>query len=220
MMRKPNKNLNRLFLLSLILCMLLTTGGAQEVAAPREMLSAYQAVVLGEQPYLQSDPFEGTLTETIMTPEIGQWYGYLFETPLRFDAFAVTDLDKDGYPELLLKLSEDFGFELLRFYDGTVYGYPFVYRAMEAVTVDGEIHASSGATNFGWVTLTFTGMQEQRPAVCWMSDEASDTVRYTIADAVVSESEFKTFNDALWAKDQIEWTAYTPQALDAIVSGD
>ena len=220
MMRKLCRIPIRLLLLSLILCALLATGSAQEAAVPQDMLAAYRGVVLGEQVYLQADPFEGTVTETMMTPEIRQWYGYLFDIPLRYEAFAVTDLDKDGNPELLLKLSNDFGFELLRFHDGAVYGYPFVARAMEAVTADGEIHAASGAANFGWVTLTFNGSELLRSSVCWMSDEETDTIRYTIGGVLVTESEFQALNDTLWAKPMIEWTENIPEALDAITDGE
>ena len=180
----------------------------------------YRGVVTGEQSYRQVDPFEGTVTETLMTPAISHWYGYLFDPPLNVNAFAVTDLDKDGNPELLLKLSEDFGFELLRWYDGAVYGYPFVARAMEAVTVDGEIHASSGATNFGWLTLSFNGIDLSRPSVCWMSDEETDTFVCTIGGKIVTLEEFQALNETLWNKDMLEWTDYTPDALDAAVSGE
>lgn len=212
--------------LGVLLCLVavlfafLGADGTREAITPRGMLSAYRSVVLGEQGYLQTDPFEGTAAEALMASDIGVWYGYRFETSLRYEAFAITDLDRDGNPELLLKLSEDFGFELLRWYNGTVYGYPFVARAMEAVTADGEIHASGGAANFGWVTIAFSGGELLRSSVCWMSDEATDTVIYTIGGAAVSESEFQTFNDALWKKDMIGWTDYTPEALEAALGGE
>ncbi|HRX09594.1 MAG TPA: hypothetical protein P5559_10615, partial [Candidatus Limiplasma sp.] len=122
-MKHNGKPLATLLAVLMLLLFTLTAGSAQD-AAPADMLAAYRAVALGEQSYLQVDPYEETQTEATLTPDIAQWYGYLFEIPKRFDAFAVTDLDKDGSPELLLRLSDDFGFVLLRYINGTVDGYP------------------------------------------------------------------------------------------------
>lgn len=216
---KSWKLISTLLLVSVILCAMLTVGSAQGIASPQDMLSAYRQVMLGEQNYFQTDPYEGTVTEATMTPDISQWFGYIFEVPLRFVAFAVTDLDKDGSPELLLKLSEDFGFELLRFSGGAVYGYPFVARAMEAVTADGEIHASNGASDFGWYTLNFSGSAMETAVVCWTSDAETEGSLYTIGGAEVSESDFTALNDAIWNKAMIEWTDYTLEALDAAIAG-
>ena len=207
--------LKSLLTVLLLLLFALATGSAQE-APPADMLAAYRAVALGEQGYLQVDPYEETATEVTLTPDIAQWYGYLFEVPKQFDAFAVTDLDRDESPELLLKLSDDFGFELLRYFDGTVYGYPFVYRAMEAVTTDGEIHAASGASNYGWYTLTFTDSAIEPTILCWVTDEDPEHLVYHIGDAEVSSEAFQELNESLWSKPMIAWTDFTPEALAAL----
>ena len=153
---------------------------------------AYRNVLLGEQSYIQVNSFDGTMEEAFMQSEISPWYGYVFEVPLRFVAFSVADLDADGSPEMLLKLSDDFGFELLRYEGGQVYGYPFVARAMEAVTADGEIHGSNGAEDFGWYRISFdTDHQPAIAIVCWQYDDPDAGLRYTIGDAEATEAEFK-----------------------------
>ena len=214
-MKNNGKPLASLLTVLLLLLLTLSTGSAQQ-ATPADMLAAYRAVALGEQSYLQVDPYAETATEVTLTLDITQWYSYQFDVPKRFDAFAVTDLDKDDSPELLLKLSDDFGFELLRYFDGTVYGYPFVYRAMEAVTTDGEIHAASGASNFGWYALTFTDSAIEPAILCWVTDEDPEHLQYHIGDAEVSSEAFNAFNDSLWSKPVIAWTGFTPEALSTL----
>ena len=187
-------------------------AGAQDMAVPTaDMLRAYADVLSGNQSYIRYNRFDDVASEAVMTDEISQWYGYIFDLPLRFTAFCVTDLDADGNPELLLKLSEDFGFELLRYADGKVYGYPFFARGMEAVTMDGDIHGSSGAGNFGWYTVCFAAdYQLETTDVCRQYDDLDEGVVYCIGDTKVTESEFTALNEELWGKDRLIWTAYTP----------
>ncbi|HRX08283.1 MAG TPA: hypothetical protein P5559_03860, partial [Candidatus Limiplasma sp.] len=93
---------------------------------------------------------------------------------------------------------------------------PFVYRAMEAITTDGEIHADSGASNFGWYTLTFTDSTVEPALICWATDEDADHIQYYIGDAEVSGEAFQELNDSLWSKPMIAWTDFTPEALAAL----
>lgn len=221
------------------LCLLLTLAlpfsdaiAMEQTAASDEeslqsMLRAYQRVLAGTESYFQYDPDANVLcdpddtmdTEAYMTDEITVWYRYMFGRPLRREAFAITDLDADGYPELLLKLSDDFGYELLRVYDGRVYGYPFVARGMEAVTVDGDIHASSGAENFGWYRLAFREAQLEPALLCWKDDTAEPGERFIIDNAIVDEAEFIQMNETLWSKETIRLTDYSQEAFSEAVEG-
>ena len=184
----------------------------QDTAVPTaEMLRAYADVLSGNQSYIRYNRFDDVASEAVMTDEISQWYGYIFDLPLRFTAFCVTDLDADGNPELLLKLSEDFGFELLRYAGGKVYGYPFFARGMEAVTMDGDIHGSSSAGDFGWYTVRFAADYRLETAdVCRQYDDLDEGVVYCIGDTKVTAGEFTALNEELWGKDRLIWTAYTP----------
>ena len=139
-----------LFMLFVFCCFPGSVFAAEENVTPQDILQSYMDVVLGNRSYAQCNLYDERITEAVMTDTVSAWYGFSFDPPHTFTAFAVTDLDGDGNPELLLQLSEDFGYELLRYQNGQVYGFPFLARAMEAVTEDGEIHASNGADNFGW----------------------------------------------------------------------
>jgi hypothetical protein len=210
-------------LLTLLIVSLGTgAAGAEQTAEPsQDILQAYRNVLLGEQSYVQVNSYDGTVEEAFMQSEISPWYGFVFEIPLHFVAFSVTDLDADGNPEMLLKLSDDFGFELLRYADGVVYGYPFVARAMEAVTADGEIHGSNGAEDFGWYRVSFGADHQMAIAVvCWKYDDPDAGLQYTIGDTEVTEAEFNALSEELWNKESLLWTEYTQENLDLAVSGE
>lgn len=209
-------------ILCALLILLAGASGAEQAAEPAQnILQVYRDVLLGERSYTQINTYDGTVDEAFMQSEISPWYGYVFEVPLRFVAFSVTDLDADGSPEMLLELSDDFGFELLRYENGQVYGYPFVARAMEAVTADGEIHGSNGAEDFGWYRVGFGADHQPAVAVvCWQYDDPDAGLRYTIGDAETTEAEFSALNGELWNKDSLLWTEYTQENLDLAVAGE
>lgn len=185
---------------------------------PGDMMRSYQDVLMGKRSYLRCNHYDAIRRETYMQGDILEWYGFEFESPLRFVAFTVTDLDADGSPELVLRLSEDFGFELLRYGKGQVYGFPFVYRAMEELTASGEIHGSNGADDFGWYQVRFDDGKMETIELCWKHAEENDQHRYCIGDETVSESEFTEFCNGLRSKDRPIWEEYTPELLEAAVS--
>ncbi|MFH1879807.1 MAG: hypothetical protein ABIK64_03330, partial [Bacillota bacterium] len=182
MNRKNHCLIKACYLLSLLtVCLGLSAAAGEAAVPPADMMRAYEDVLLGGRSYIQCNLMDGIVVEGAAMPaEIGAWYGYLFDTPLQFEAFCVTDLDTDGNPDMLLKLPQDFGYELLRWENGQVYGFPFVARAMEALTADGEIHGSSGADNFGWYKVRFGGAVMETAEVCWKRDDPGIDFVYSI----------------------------------------
>lgn len=82
-----------------------------------------------------------------------------FTGPLTPVRFAVIDLDQDGITEVIVELTNNVdGWELvLRYYNGTVYGYGFGFRSMQTVYTNGVIWASSGALLSDAYTIQFNG---------------------------------------------------------------
>lgn len=78
---------------------------------------------------------------------------------VRVDKFTVVDLDGDGENEVVLWILYNgdsyYGFEVLHYQEGTVYGNTFTYRAFYDLKVDGTFHWSGGAANSGTGRLTF-----------------------------------------------------------------
>lgn len=192
----------------------------QTPAAPKDMMQAYEDVMLGNRRYVQCNFYDDVVEEVFMQSEISLWYGFVFEVPIRFIAFSITDLDADGNPELLLQLSEDFGYELLRYQDGLVYGYPFFARAMEDVTADGDIHGSNGADNFGWYRAGFDAEVMETADICWKYDDLGPGIQFFIGDTEVTEAEFAARCDEIEAKERLTWTEYTLENLHAAVTGE
>ncbi len=201
--------------------LLFSAASAGQTAAPaQDALQAYEDVLSGARTYLMCDTLENTVTEAMIQPDVSQWYGMIFEAPLHYAAYAVTDLDGDESPEVLLQLTDDFGFELLRYQDGLVYGYPFVARAMEGVTDEGDIHGSNGAANYGWYRARFNGPVMETTVVCWRYDEQEPPVRFVIGDREVPQAEFEAFNDDLWTRNGLFWTDFMPGSLHMAVTGE
>ncbi len=187
-------------------------------ASASDIMNRYEAVLSGAQNYLQCDIYNGTVREATISDTISEWYGYPFSIPLTYEAFSVIDLDRDGNPEILLQLSEYFGFELLRYENGQVYGFPFVYRAMERITIAGEIHGSNGADDYGWYRVHFAGETMETEDVCWKHVDADYHFQYTIGGKEVTENEFEQLCNDLEGKEQPIWYVYTMDNFHAAVA--
>ncbi len=217
-MRKGSFGIAHFLLQFLIACLGLGVVLAEQVTVPpRDILQSYQDVLLGKRSYLQCNYYDDIYHETYIPSDILEWYGFEFELPLRFVEFTVTDLDADGFPDLILRLSEDFGFELLRYENGQVYGFPFVSRAMEEITTSGDIHGSSGADDFGWYQVRFYTEKMETFETCWKHAAENGRYQYVICNEEVSESDFTEFCDGLWRKDHVCWVEYTPENLNALI---
>lgn len=72
------------------------------------------------------------------------------------EKYATIDLDNDGVNELVLYLSPDFGLYLVfHEYNGGIYSFEFVERAMIDLKQNGSFIQSSGAAINSYVTLRF-----------------------------------------------------------------
>lgn len=100
------------------------------------------------------------------------------------DKYTIIDLDNDGANELVLYLSPDFGLYLVfHEYNGGIYSFEFVERAMIDLKQNGSFIQSSGAAINSYVTLMF------------------NKDKYTIKEL----KSFENFNNAPTAK----WTQIT-----------
>ncbi len=203
--------------LLLALLVMLTGHGAaaagQSALPPEEAMQGYQVVLLGVQGYLQCGQDGDASRVAYLSGEFLEWYGFEFDAPLRYEEFCVTDLDADGSPEVILKLSEDFGFEALRYEGGRVCGYPFVWRAMEKITASGELHGSNGADDYGWYQVRFENEMMKTIELCWKHPLENGGYRYLIGENEVTEKDFEALNDSLWEKAGPDWMAFTPENI-------
>ncbi len=216
------------FSLIAILALILTLPALAESAStptptatpipPKAMMERYQDVLAGRHSYIQSNIDDMQITEAQFSSETRQWYGYEFETLMAFTAFCVTDLDADGSPEIILKLSDDFGFELLRYENGAVYGFPFVARAMIDITLNGDIYGSSGASDNSWYQIRFHEGLYTLTDTCRMQSTETGGVQYFIGDKEVSQNEYETFISGFADKARPTWIEFSAENFADVVS--
>lgn len=91
--------------------------------------------------------------------------------------YALVDFDKDGVEEVCVEV--DLGFDtefiVLHYFDGTVYGYSFVYRGMEQIGNNGYYIGSAGAGYMLILSMEFneTEMIENTVAYSELDSENS-----------------------------------------------
>ncbi len=118
-------------------------------------VSAYEYVLQGKIQFFSVDA-----EEHLYISQLAQALSTDRSVETRMTKLAVVDLNSDETPEVVLGLAvndnEDYGFEVLRYQDGVVYGYAFPYRALMDLKADGTFSFSSGAADHGFGTLEFT----------------------------------------------------------------
>ena len=216
-MKQALRTILPLFLSGLLL---LAPVAALAEATPtplQTVAQAYQAVLGAQTPYTFCA--EGVSAQLTFERSVTEWSGYSFTDPYSYKRFCLTDLDADNLPEVILELSDaqgtPFGFTLLRYEGGVVYGFPFVYRAMEWITLEGDVFFSNGAADNGWDRLHFAAGTVTTQPVCAMQTDGS-TVRYTIDGKTATEKEYTAFTDQLQQKKQPVWLAFDAKTVQKV----
>ncbi len=157
---------------------------------------------------------EDGITETTTSDEnylnaIKQLMIYDFDESLALDNYAVVDLDRDNIPEVIVNLSSgiDGWIIVLRYYEGSVYGYPFVYRGLQSPKTDGTYSASSGAFDNSILEMSFNGL-ELNVKILGHSILMNEDVEYYIADEKVSEEEYNNFLKNFFDKEDVSWNQF------------
>ena len=138
--------------------------------------------------------------------DLDTFLDYQFNTKLIPDQYAIVDLDQDGTPEVVVSLlsGEDGWIDVLRYYDGTVYGYSFVLRGFEAPKTDGTYLASSGAMDNYFMSLSFEGSVIHENCLGYTTF-SGDEIKYYIGNEKVSEQEYGAFSDKYYKAQDVTW---------------
>lgn len=132
--------------------------------------------------------------------------------------FAIVDMDKDGENEMVLRISTgsiDEGFEILHCQGGMVYGYHFVYRALEELKEDGTFMGSGGASSSSVNQIVFL---ETGYAVDTLYESQSSygadgvyEIQYYENGEACSEEDFQNALNRQYEKAGVTWYELTPE---------
>ncbi len=155
--------------------------------------SVYESVLQGKRQFFSVDA-----AQHLHISQLCQALSADGSVETRVTKLAVVDLDSDETPEVVLGLAvnnnEDFGFEVLHYQDGVVYGYALPYRALMNLKADGTFSFSSGAADNGFGTLEFTdnGYTVHKATYCesGYSSPQEQTVSYFVDGQDATEEDF------------------------------
>jgi hypothetical protein len=102
--------------------------------------------------------------------------------------YAYTDMDNDGINELVVDCGDTL---ILRYYEGTVYVYPFTFRNMYQLNTDGSYNWNHTGQDFeyGENQLVFDGA-ELKPKKIWrIVNGGEPNAEYYIGDKQVTQEE-------------------------------
>lgn len=135
--------------------------------------------------------------------------------------FALLDLDGDGTDELVLNIdySGDEEYVVLTCYDGAVYANQVVHRGFLTPKADGTVAWSNGAFDNGYARFRFENGVLVYDDFAAVSSDDSGSVTYTLNGESVSEEDFDAFIAEQNAKDDLAWTAFSVDAVNAALAG-
>jgi hypothetical protein len=125
------------------------------------------------------------------------------------DKYAVADMDHDGSPEVIVNLSvnTDNWVMLLRYYEGSVYGYFYEIRGFESPKMNGKYMASSGALDNKILEMSFDGYYIKEKCLGY-SISVTDGVEYYIADNKVTEKEYNELSNEYYNSEDVKWNLF------------
>ena len=116
---------------------------------------SYQSVLQNKTEFFSTDA-----KKNLYVDQLNQAVSDDSSVTVKVIKFAIVDLEKDGTSEVILWLdvnnNDSYGFEILRYQDGTIYGYTIWYRTFMDLKADGTFSFSSGAAGNGFGTVKFT----------------------------------------------------------------
>lgn len=155
------------------------------------------------QPFYLDDLIDKIGIEQVGFDE--SWNPYL-------NKFAILDMDGDKIPEVVIEIDSscDGFYEVLHYDNGKVYGYYFVYRAMEALKDDGTYICSGGAANNNINNLSFSS--DSLSLVTLAYSDMTD--KYFIMNEPVTNTEFELYCDKQNAKTDATWYDFNTSNIE------
>ena len=135
--------------------------------------------------------------------------------------FALLDLDGDGADELVLAIdySGEEEYVILTCYDGAVYANQVVHRGFLSPKADGTFEWSNGAFDNGASRARFENGVLVYDDFAAMSEGSDGNAVYTLNSESVDENAYNAFLDEQGVKDDLAWTEFSVDAVNAALAG-
>ena len=143
--------------------------------------------------------------------------GYLKELPFNGGSivtpqFTVLDMDGDAVPEVVLAIDDYYGFVILRYREGKVFGYIVGYRAMHNLKKDGSFWQSGSAFESYISKLFFVEnsivIDENAERI-----ENAVEVKCYLHDVPVDEAVWETYQRKHEEKEDVEWYDFNKESI-------
>lgn len=162
---------------------------------------SYKAILLGNGDFISTD----LQNRELSIEDIGKAVTDDDSVTVKAAKFTIIDLDDDGESEVVLWIQingvSDYGFEILHYQEGTIYGYTLPYRTFFNLKTDGTFSFSGSASDFGIGKLRFL------------------VDGYAIENIIEDENSEEEINAAMnqqEAKTDVEWYDLSVDSVDII----
>lgn len=207
-----------------------TTGAAPadssetsaEVTLPgKSPLSAYQSVLQNKAEFFSTDA-----NKNLNISQLNQAVSDDSGVTAKAAKLAMVDLENDGTPEVILWLvvnnNDYYGFEVLRYQDGVVYGYTLPYRAFMDLKADGTFSFSSGAADYGFGTVKFTekGYSVEKISYCESGYDSNNnqSISYFVDHESAAENDFLSAINKQSEKTGVTWYDFTDDNIKTMLA--
>ncbi len=168
------------------------------------LLQAFEKALLNEAPFFYTDQDRNPVYQGNMyLREIDEARENIYYP----SQFAVADMDGDGVPEVIYQKYDYLGFVILRYREGTIYGYGVNYRGLIGLKKDGSYSGSGGWIDISLGKMRFLGpfrdTDEKAHAI------GQGDVDYYVNDEVADETIFNELWEEYESKSDVEWHEYT-----------
>ena len=145
--------------------------------------------------------------------------------PVKVERFTFINLIDDDTPTLVLELFDglDGAFEVLRYQEGTVYGFNFGYRALMNITHDGTSFGSSGASDGSFNRLMIEKDICREVTLGKSQSNPDGSISYYIDDKKVTRAAYDEFTSGMWKsmeKKDVVWNDFTDANIASVPNQD
>lgn len=180
----------------------------------------YKSILLGKSNFICTD----LANKSLNISEIGQAVTDDDSVTVSATKFAIIDIDGDGEDETVLWLQingiSDYGFEILHYQNGEIYGYTLPYSAFMNLKTDGTFLFSGGAADFGIGKIIFseTGYSVSGQAYSQSGYDSNNelTVQYFVNDESCSADEFDNAINSQEQKTDVKWYDLSDDNINAV----